>query len=201
MKNNRFGKAEIFNDDDIKKIRKVFTVPHHRCIFEIALFTGERMSAVCQLKVSDVYRDPINSVPHEQITFPARTRKARPDGTRQTRQVFVNRDLENFLKAYKPPEKGYLFPGGTANGEHEQRHLTRRAVDKYWREQFLKIGLDYRGFSTHSTRRWLINRLHDNGVSIRKIMAITGHKNVKVLLGYIDAKKEQLEGAMNSITV
>ena len=65
MKKNRHGKAAIFNSEEIKKIRKGFDVPHHRCIFEISLFTGERMGAIVQLKVDDVYRDSLNSIPQD----------------------------------------------------------------------------------------------------------------------------------------
>ena len=50
MKNKGYGKAAIFNSRDVEKIRKAFTVSHHRCIFEIALYTGERMGADCTVK-------------------------------------------------------------------------------------------------------------------------------------------------------
>ena len=73
MKKNRNGKAAIFNTEEIKKIRKAFDVAHHRCIFEISLFTGERMGAIVQLQVTDVYRDATNSIPHDLITFQVRT--------------------------------------------------------------------------------------------------------------------------------
>ena len=136
MKNRGCGKAAIFKKNDIAKIRKSFNA-QHRLIFEIALFTGERMGAIAQLKVLDVYADPARSVPHEQITFAARTRKARPDGSRETRQIAIHPELAEYLKIYRPSATYYLFPGRAKNSETvDNTHITRRAIDKYWREQF-----------------------------------------------------------------
>ena len=201
MKNNRSGKAAIFKQQDITKIRKNLTNEKHRLIFEIALHTGERMGAICQLQVSDVYADAANSVPHETITFQARTRKARPDGTRETRQVPVHENLKEHLKSYQPPESGYLFPGRITRNDLNSKPITRRAVDKYWRELFTKLNMDNRGFSTHSTRRTLITALDNNGVSVKQMKAITGHKNTDVLLGYIDTNPERLKNTINAIQI
>jgi integrase/recombinase XerD len=200
MKSKRRGKAAIFNEREIRKIRAVFS-HKHRAIFEIALYTGERMGAIVQLKVEDVYRDLINGIPHDEITFDARTRKA-CQGIRNTRQVLIHPDLKSFLASYKPPENGYLFPGGCRLADTEtEHHLTYRAVDRYWRQQFLKLGLDHRGFSTHSTRRWLITQLVNNGVNLKTVQAITGHKSVNVLLGYVEGNEEVIKGALNTIVV
>jgi len=149
VKQNRNGKAAIFKTEDIKKIRKAFNLPHHRCIFEIALFTGERMGAIVQLQVSDVYRDAANSIPHDVITFRARTRKSRPDGTVETRQVPLHPDLRDFLESYNPKTEGYLFPGRqTKTNLSTTNHITYDSVYQYWIQKFSDLGLDHKGFST-----------------------------------------------------
>lgn len=200
MKNQRCGKAAIFSNRDVEKIRKAFTIPYHRCIFEIALYTGERMGAIVQLKVSDVYADPAKRTLRDVINFAARTRKKRPDGSTQTRQVPVHPDLKSFLTNYEPPRDGYLFPSNNGRVEAAPKHISRRAIDSYWRKQFLKLGLDHRGFSTHSTRRWLITKLARNGVDIKTIQQITGHKNVAVLLEYIEADEKRIRNALATIS-
>lgn len=196
MKNNRCGKAAIFKQRDIEKIRKTFT-GHHRCIFEIALYTGERMGAITQLKVADVYIDPVNRVLHDVITFASNTRKKRPDGTAQTRQVPLHPDLRDFLLNYVPPHKGYLFPSN--KNKQVSKHITRQAIDKYWRRQFVKLNLDRRGFSTHSCRRWLITQLARNGVDVKTIQQITGHKSIPVLLEYIETDEKTISRALGTI--
>lgn len=199
MKNNRCGKAAIFSNRDIEKIRRAFS-SRHRCIFEIALYTGERMGAIVQLKVSDVYADPVTSQVHDVITFAASTRKKRPDGSMQTRQVPLHPDLKSFLINYIPPHKGYLFPSNCSkNNVIASLHITRQAIDKYWRRQFIKLNLDRKGFSTHSCRRWLITNLARNGIDVRTIQQITGHKSINVLLEYIEADSKMIENAIATI--
>lgn len=202
MKNNRHGKAGIFSPDDIKKVRRAVLIPHHRCIFEVALFTGERMGAIVQLTVNDVYRDAARSIPHEMITFSARTRKARPGGTRETRQVPLHPELKSFLESYKPPLEGYLFPGReTKANSSSNNHITYNAVQKYWKVIFAGLGIDHRGYSTHSSRRWLITNLVRNGTDIKTVQTITGHKNVNVLLGYVGADSQVCRNALAAVTV
>ena len=202
MKQNRHGKAGIFTSDDIKKIRKGLKRSHHRCIFEIALYTGERMGAIVQLTVDDVYRDALKSIPHEMITFKARTRKARPDGTRETRQVPIHPDLKNYLEFYQPRLDGFMFPGREtkANGSVDQ-HITYDAVYKYWNNLFSDLGIDYRGYSTHSSRRWLITNLVHNGTDLKTVQTITGHKNLDNLMGYVGADSQMCKTALATVTV
>ena len=202
MKKNRHGKAGIFTAEDIKKIRRNLIQAHHRCIFEIALYTGERMGAIVQLEVGDVYRDPANSIPHEMITFQARTRKARPDGVRETRQLPMHPELINYLAAYKPGLEGFLFPGQKRkDGSIESAHISYDAVYKFWKKLFAELGLDYRGYSTHSSRRWLITELVHNGTDLKTVQTITGHKNVEVLLSYVGVDSQMCRNALAGVTV
>ncbi|ELS04815.1 site-specific recombinase XerD [Xenococcus sp. PCC 7305] len=202
MKQNRNGKAAIFKQEDIRKIRRAFDSSHHRCIFEIALFTGERMGAIVQLQVSDVYRDPLNSIPHDLITFAARTRKARPGGARETRQVPLHPDLKSFLESYKPSLDGYLFPGRVSKESTLQvNHITYDSVYQYWQRKFSDLGIDHKGFSTHSSRRWLITKLVRSGTDLKTVQNITGHKNVNVLLGYVGESLELSKNALAAVSV
>ncbi|MCU0534226.1 MAG: hypothetical protein MUD14_10065 [Hydrococcus sp. Prado102] len=125
----RHGQAEILSARDIQKIKRALVSPSHQLMFAIALHTAERWGAIRQLKVEDVYADPVRSVPHKLVTFRASTRKAAPDGSRATRQVFVNGDLAFSLRAYRPPTRGYLFPSPQKEGP-----VSPQAVDQFLRE-------------------------------------------------------------------
>lgn len=192
MKINRHGKAAIFSDEEIIKIRKAMgSLTQHRAIFEIALLTGERIGAILQLAVSDVYSPDGSVLP--EITFKAHTRKNKDF----TRQVEIHPDLANFLGSYQPPKQGYLFPG-----KNEQNsHITYNAVYLYWQDIFSRCGLDHRGFSCHSTRRWFITQLVENGTDIATVQRITGHKNVRVLLDYVGANKQRRQNAIANVKV
>jgi integrase/recombinase XerD len=126
MKNHGKGQAAIWTPQIIRKMRSRLVSPQQRLIFEISLFTGERMGAITQLRVSDVYAQ--NGRTLDTITFASNTRKSTKHGLANTRQVAVHPDLRFYLEAYAPPSQGYLFPTGSHDG-----HISLRAVDKYWR--------------------------------------------------------------------
>lgn len=166
-KSNRNGKAAIWTKPVIQYLRSQLNTPQQRLIFEISLWTGERIGAICQLKVKDVYTD--SGKVKDAITFAGVTRKSSKHGQAKTRQIAVHDVLHSALKQYPLPESGYLFPS-----KHSKTgHISPRSVDEYWRKILVKKG--YVGFSTHSSRRWVINQLFKQGKRIKviaKAMAI-----------------------------
>ena len=190
MKKNRHGKAAIFKSHEIIKIRKALGLGMHRAIFEIALFTGERIGAILQLSVDDVFNHDASL--REKITFKKRTRKNKD----ATRQVDIHPDLASFLLSWEHKSDGYLFPSYSSTG-----HITYNAVYLYWQEIFSKCGLDHRGFSCHSTRRWFITQLVENGTDIATVQQITGHKNTGILLGYVAENEKRRKNAIASISI
>ncbi|NJR48125.1 MAG: site-specific integrase, partial [Hyellaceae cyanobacterium CSU_1_1] len=114
MKNHRQGQAAIWDSGTIKKLRAAMRSPVQRLIFEISLFTGERIGAITQLKVSDIYDDHGRVL--ETITFRSVTRKSTKHGLAATRQVPIHPDLRLHLERFNPPRSGYLFPSEGISG-------------------------------------------------------------------------------------
>ena len=189
-KNNRQGKAAIWDKNVIKQLRQRLDCSRQRLIFEISLFTGERMGAITQLSVSDVY-DTSGKV-RNYLTFQAHTRKSTRWGTAQDRTVKIHPDLRVFLTQYTPPSQGFLFPSSGKSG-----HITRRAVDDYWRKRFVDMG--FTGFSTHSSRRWLINKL---GKTTRiQIIAEFMKMRIETVRYYLDDDPNACDAAISSISI
>ncbi len=186
-KNHRHGKASIFTDADLVKLRNPIENPKHRLMFDIARWTGERMGAVRQLDVADVY--DLHGRPRAFITFRARTRKAAPGGVRRTRECPTHPTLGELLAAYAPPIDGPLFPG-------ELGPMSFQACDNFLRRALERAGLDHKGYSTHSFRRTLITRLSEKGVDLKTLQSITGHQDLKVLVGYIEANPRRAQRAI-----
>ena len=191
-KNSRHGQAAILTDSDYARILKQITNPSHRVFLMIARFTGERWGAITRLKVTDCYKEPSRSLPLDMITFRACTRKAAPDGSRETRQVPVHSLLKSELENFHPPVTGWLFP----SVRYPERPVTFQAVDRWFRLAVERAGLGKRGISTHSTRRTLITTLSRSGVSIPVLKKITGHKNDRVLLRYVEVDPDQVSNAI-----
>ncbi len=191
MKNHGKGQAAIWTPQIIRKMRSRFKSPVQRLIFEISLFTGERMGAIVQLLVSDVFDK--NGLVLDTITFAATTRKATKHGLAATRQVAVHPDLKFYLEAYKPDLEGYLFKSDSKIG-----HISLRAVDKYWRGIFNELGLT--GYSTHSSRRWVINSLRASGIEIVTIAETMG-MNINTVRHYLDNDPIECRRAIATLTV
>ena len=192
MKNNRSGKAKVWTDVVIKKMRSQLKSLQQRLIFEIGLCTGERIGAIVQLRVSDVYGNDGKVL--DTITFPGRTRKSSKHGIAATRQIFIHDHLRTILENYRHATSGYLFPSSSSSSGH----ITTKAVDKYWRNILNEAG--YEGYSTHSNRRWVINKLREAGTEISLIaeaMAI----NVSTVKKYLDENPIACKSAIASLPV
>lgn len=191
MKNNRFGQSAILSDSDYSRIRKQIKSKKYRLLFDLAWFTGERWGALVQLQVNDVFQD--NGTPREYITFRARTRKASPDGKRQTRQLPIHPTLGELLQAYKiGDDSPWLFPSRL----QPEKCITLRAADAILRRAIADAGLDAKGISTHSTRRTFITRLHQKGIDLYTIQRITGHRDLKALGRYVEISADRVKGAI-----
>ena len=191
MKNSRKGQAKLWNSRVIKNMRRGLKSPQQRLIFEISLFTGERIGAIVQLRVSDVY-DSSGKV-LEALTFAATTRKATKHGMAATRQVAVHPELKLHLQNFVPLKNGYLFPSESKTG-----HISRRAVDKYWRSVLNDYG--YVGYSTHSSRRWVINQLRSKGIEIVTIAEVMG-MNVNTVRHYLDNDENACKNAIATLSI
>ncbi len=187
MKLDHHGKATPIKFPEYQKLRDGFALESHRLILDIAYYTGERWGAILRLQVEDVYLDPIARVPHNDITFRKETRK-----DNATRQCPIAKVLRLRLCWYEPPHDGYLFP----SPQIPEQQLSDRAADAALRRAMKRSGLKGLGYSTHSTRRGLINRMHEAGISLKVIQNITGHKSLSVLSGYIDVSEEQRRHAI-----
>ncbi|WP_019501724.1 tyrosine-type recombinase/integrase [Pseudanabaena sp. PCC 6802] len=196
-KNNRNGQAEILRDTELDRIYRHLKSPAHKLFFQIARYTGERFGAICQLKVCDVYvcfsgtREPL-----KEITFRASTRKAAPDGTRETRQAFICDRLYESLRAYRGDLSGeWLFPSRI----HEGLPITWSAADKWLRTAVEKAGMEHRGISGHSLRRSFITQLYRHGMDLHAIQQITGHKDLQVVQRYIGIDPLKLRDSLNKV--
>ena len=191
MKNHRFGQAEIWTENAIRKMRQNLNSSQQKLIFEISLYTGERLGAIVQLNVADVYAPQGEPLP--KITFSASTRKASKHGSAQTRQVKIHADLHEALLRYYPPSTGYLFPSESKSG-----HITYDSVYQYWAKIFKNHNLA--GYSTHSSRRWVINQLRKNGVKLLTIAETMG-MDIQTVRHYCDNDPEACENAIATLKV
>jgi integrase/recombinase XerD len=159
-------------------------------VFDFAWWTGERMGAIVQLSVNDVYASPERQEPREYVVFPASFRK-----DKKTREVLIHPNLALQLRMFKPSEHGFLFQPM----RHPQQHLSVRDVDWAMRFNLLKLGWEQRGFSTHSFRRSFITRLHERGTDPVLMQQLTGHSSLSNLMRYVETDPKRVNQALLSL--
>jgi len=185
-KNNRFGQAAVISHQEYSRIRKCLQSVRHKLLLDIAWYTGERWGAIVRLQVKDVFTE--GDRVREFVTFRAGSRK----GDDRTRQVPIHPTLGEMLAGLKLPDSRWLFPGRL----DDEEHLTMRGATWIFDEAVALAKLDNRGISTHSTRRSFITHLHEQGVDIKVIQEITGHKDLKSLQLYVQVSPDRVKKAI-----
>jgi integrase len=115
---------------------------------------------------------------NSEIHFDRHSRKSSKHGISKSRDVAIHPDLKLQFEQFDHAEDGYLFPTNSFSG-----HISPNAVDKYWRGIFKQTNL--KGYSTHSSRRHLINQLRQNAVEVVTIAEIMG-MSITTVRHYLD---------------
>lgn len=163
----------------------------HRTIWALTRFTAARIGEVLQLRVKDVYADPVRRVLLDQICYRRETRK----GKDKNHTVPICEELARYLRAYPAPvdRDSYLFPnghGGHLSYEGARAYLTRAAE---------KAGLGNKRVVTHSGRRSCITELARKGTDIKTIQAISGHASIANVGRYIESDPARTKKALEGI--
>lgn len=181
MKISRFGQSEALNKSDFVRLLNTLAGENHRLICALCWYTTERPGAILQLQVEHIYADPTKRIPRERAVIPSVIRK-----DKRTREVPISHDLARELRAYQPPESGYLFPG-----KNLEKPLTLRAYDYALRRAFGKLG--WQGYSAYSTRRGSLTTLMQAGLNLRTIQAMSGHRSLSSLQRYLEVTEAEKE--------
>jgi len=163
----------------------------HRAILYLSYSSGLRVGEVVRLRVSDL--DPERKVLH------VRQGKGRKDRLTVLSPAAIE-VIEAYLSDYRPEE--WLFPG-----QDSSRHLTERTVQKVF-EQAARAAHISKRVSVHSLRHSFATHLLEDGVDIRYIQELLGHKSVQTTEVYThvavrDVRKiasplDRIMGSINS---
>jgi site-specific recombinase XerD len=139
-----------------------------RTIFITIYAAGLRISEVVRLSTAD-----INS---ERMVIHVRQAKGHKD-----RFVMLSEQHLSVLRAYwkaARPGGALLFPGGKAD-----RSITERSVQRAFRDAADCAGLD-QIVTPHTLRHSFATHLHEQGVDIRLIQDLLGHRNLNSTARY-----------------
>lgn len=157
----------ILHRDEVVKIINSTDNLKHKLLLSILYGSGLRVSEVVKLKIADV----------DILTGRVFVRDGKGNKDRYT---LLSKHSARLFEIYfkKIAGQAYLFSG--ANGEG---HLTQRSAQKIFDKAIEKIGLTKK-VSCHSLRHSFASHLLANGVDIRYIQKLLGHKNIKTTEQY-----------------
>jgi integrase/recombinase XerD len=193
VKINRFGQAEILRPEDIALLfSEGFANERDRALFGICLYAGARINEACTLLKGDVI-SPRGVRPKLII------RSHNTKGKQDTREIQIHPMLKEYLEAYSPNIKArgknpHLFPG-----RHGLGHIHKCSADRIMREALERVGLEERGFSTHSFRRTCLTTMSDAGIPLRHIQSISGHRSLAALERYLGVTDQHKENAIATL--
>ena len=191
MKVDRHGQAKILTPSEIDLVfNEGLTNDRDRAIFAICLYTACRINECVTLRTTDVYYR--QGIVRPEIVF----RKGNTKGKLATRCIPVIEDLRRMLLNYYPsPRTWFYFPGlGKKKG-----HIHSDSAGRILRRACDKVGVQ--GVSTHSFRRTSLTLMSNEGIPLRIIQEISGHRSLEELQKYLEVTDAQVRGAVSSLSM
>lgn len=184
--------AKTLNQNEIRRVLDYIATRKHsarnRALVLTSVYSGCRVGELSSLTYADTV-DAEGKVRNE-IRLKAENTK-----TNEARTVFVSeklrKELERYIAVYKPlnPNTKLFYSqkkhsdGFTANTLTQFFHYLYKRAEIY-------------GASSHSGRRTFITNLASQGVGVRVLMSLAGHKNISTTQCYIDVNDDMKRKAV-----
>jgi len=172
----------------------IATRPHaarNRAMFMIMFLAGLRVGETAALLVSDVV-DEKGQVRREFVLRAEQTKG------RQARTVFVSDRLHKELTRYiKATEFEHRYHKLFYTQKKGGAGFTANTLTQHFYHLYRKAGVD--GASSHSTRRTFITNLAEQGISVRVLASLAGHRSIATTQRYIDVNDDQKRKAVELV--
>jgi site-specific recombinase XerD len=168
---------KLLNEHELGRLFAALYNKKHKAILFTVYSSGLRVSEVCNLKLADI--DSGRMQIHVQDA------KGKKDRYVNLSPVLLD-ILRQYLKAYKPGPKVYLF-----ESEQTGEAYPTRTVQQIFANAKAKAGI-IKELGIHSLRHSFATHLLDKGTDIRYIKDLLGHFNIKTTERYLHVSNHQL---------
>jgi site-specific recombinase XerD len=172
----------VLSRDEIRRILHCINNIKHRTIIALLYSSGLRLSEATSLRVRDV--DFAN------LSIHVKEGKGRKDRI----TIFsdkISEDLKHFVDGKRPDEFIFLSSGKDTNGRHHP--ISGRSVEKILESALKRAGINKKA-TPHSLRHSFATHLLENGISLRHIQMLLGHKNIVTTTIYTKVYDPHLKG-------
>lgn len=172
----------ILSREEIQQILNVTHNLKHRTMIALMYSSGLRLSELINLRVCDV------SI--AELTIHVREGKGKKDRLTIFSEKIVH-DLERFVAHREADE--YVFVSSFNNDNTRDRRLSGRTFQKVFERALVRAGIK-KAATPHDLRHSFATHLLENGISLRHIQMLLGHKNIATTTIYTKVYKPQLKG-------
>jgi integrase/recombinase XerD len=163
----------------------------NRAIFMVMFLAGLRVGEAAALRVRDAVDD--NGQVRTEFLLPAAYTKGG-----QARTVFVSERLRKELTAYVQATE---FLSRNSKLFYSQKQdsdgFTANTLTQHFHYLYKRAGVI--GASSHSTRRTFITNLAAQGISVRVLASLAGHRSIATTQAYIDVNDDQKRKAVELV--
>ena len=187
--------AKTLTPQELRRVLDyIATRPHaarNRAVLLLLYYAGLRVGEAASLRVADV-TDAQGQVLSEFVLRADQTKGC------HARTVFVSEKLRKELTTYlsatpalKPKHKLFYSQKAVSDG------FTANTLAQHF--HYLYKRADIVGASSHSTRRTFITNLAAQGISVRVLASLAGHRSLQTTMGYIDANDDMKRRAVELV--
>jgi site-specific recombinase XerD len=166
----------VLSKREVKKLLASTKNLKHKAAFTLAYSSGLRLNEVCKLKIKDIDAE------RKQI------RVINGKGKKDRIVILSDKALETirlYWRLYRPQE--YLF-----EGQKTSEPLTDGTLQKVFRKTLIRSGIK-KDACFHSLRHSFATHLLEQGVNLRIIQHLLGHKSIKTTTVYTHLVNFKLE--------
>ena len=174
----------VLSPEEVARLFEVVTNLKHRAILMTAYAGGLRVSEVTHLRVRDV--------DGQRMMLRVEQGKGRQD-----RYVMLSHKLLAVLREYW---KAYRTRHWLFTGRNPERPLTRASVHKVFHKARREAGIT-KEVSVHGLRHSFATHLLENGVNIRKIQLLLGHRSLQSTQVYTHVAREDLHDTPSPLDI
>lgn len=163
----------------------------NRALVTSSFYSGCRVGELASLTYNDVVNE--EGKVRDEIRLRAENTK-----TKEARIVFVNaklkKELQHYANTYKPTNNQLKF---FYSQKRASDGFTANTLTQFFHYLYFRSGIF--GASSHSGRRTFITKLATQGVGVRVLMSLAGHRNISTTQAYIDVNDDMKRRAVELV--
>jgi len=190
--NTMSKQAKTLTTEELRRVLDYTATRKHsirnRALVTCSFLSGMRVGELSSLTYADVV-DSEGKV-RDEIRLKAENTK-----TKEARIVFVNaklkKELQQYANVYKPADTQLKF---FYSQKRKSNGYNANTLTQFFHYLYKKAGVF--GASSHSGRRTFITKLANQGVSVRVLASLAGHRNISTTQAYIDVNDDMKRKAV-----